>query len=193
LFGTAKDYHVVAFIYGRIGVGAGLVVNGQLYRGAGAGAGEIGHTLLVCQTQEQSTLTPLEKLVSEPAILSRAEELTGKSYTFGALIEAAREGDETLLSILDERAFYLGIALANMVNIFNPDLIVLGGIFREAEDLILNKVRSIVKQYAFANLGERVEIHVTPFANEAGMIGSAALALDAFFYRPQAFQREVQS
>lgn len=191
LFGNARDYNVIAFIYGRIGVGAGLVLNGEVYRGAGAGAGEIGHTLLVCQDKQREELTPLEDMVSELAILTLAKERTGKSYTFSTLLESARAGDEALLSLLDERAYYLGIALTNLVNILNPELIVLGGIFREAHDLMLEKIRETIEQYAFANLGEQVEIRVTAFGNEAGMIGSAALALDTFFYRPQIFQREV--
>lgn len=191
LFGSAEKHNVAAFIYGRIGVGAGLVVNGQVYRGARAGAGEIGHTLLICKDNQKESLVPLEKLISEPAILNSAFERTRIHYTFVDLLETARAGDQVLLDLLDERAFYLGIALANMVNIFNPELIVLGGIFREAQDLIFEKVQETLKQNAFANLGEQVELRVTQFANEAGMIGSAALALDAFFYRPQVFQREA--
>jgi predicted NBD/HSP70 family sugar kinase/biotin operon repressor len=193
LFGTARKYNVMAFIYGRIGVGSGLVINRQLYRGAWSGAGEIGHTRFVCSDSTPQSVIPLEKLVSEPAILSLAKRRTGQPYTFPALLEAARMGDKQLLELLDESACYLGIAIANLVNIFNPELIVLGGIFREAQDLILTKVREIVNQYTFAHIGERVEIRVTPFGNEAGIIGAAALALDAFFYRPQAFQREVQT
>ena len=193
LFGSAKKANIMAFIYGRIGVGSGLVINRQLYRGAWSGAGEIGHTLFVHSNSTPQSVTPLEKLVSEPALLSMAKQHTGQSYTFPALVEAARTGDKHLVRLLDESACYLGIAIANLVNIFNPELIVLGGIFREAQDLMLAKVREIVNQYTFAHIGERVEIRVTPFGNEAGIVGAAALALDAFFYRPQAFQREVQA
>ena len=193
LFGSARKYNVMAFIYGRIGVGSGLIINRQLYRGAWSGAGEIGHTLFVCSDSTPQSVTPLEKLVSEPALLSLAQKRTAQSYTFPVLLEAARAGNPQLLALLDESACYLGIAIANLVNIFNPELIVLGGIFREAQDLLLTKVREIVNQYTFAHIGERVEIRVTPFANEAGIIGAAALALDTFFYRPQAFQREVQT
>jgi predicted NBD/HSP70 family sugar kinase len=77
----------------------------------------------------------------------------------------------------------MGIALANLVNIFNPELIVLGGIFAQGQDLLLPPTESTMRQRAFANLGERVRLQTTSFGRQAGVIGAAALALNAFFYQ----------
>ncbi len=183
LFGDAHHINALAFIYGRVGVGAGIVVGGQLYRGAGAGAGEIGHTMFVFDSEDNPV--PLEKLVSEFAICQHAHQITGESLTFDDIIDRVRKGDSKLRDLLLDRAFYIGLALANLVNILNPEMIVLGGIFQKAQDVILDKIQDTVRRYAFANLGERVTIQVSAFGQDSGTVGSAALALDAFFYRPQ--------
>jgi len=196
MFGSARNINCLAFIYGRVGVGSGLVVNGQLYRGAGAGAGEIGHTLFMLNEGDNLPQpVTLEALISELAILREAKTLMAQNpnhplaqhenLTLKAVFDAARQGDSAMQQMLEKRAFYLGIALANIVNIFNPELIVLGGIYSMGHDIFLPTTQDVMRRYAFSNLGERVTICTTQFEQRAGMIGAAALALDRFFYRPQ--------
>lgn len=197
LFGDQSVASVMAFIYARIGVGAGLIMNGQMYRGAGAGAGEIGHTIVSVQSNIGIHTQSLESLFSEPAILKSvttllmqypdsilAQTIRQQGNTLDAVFNAARAGDEHVMALLEQRAHYFGIALANLVNIFNPELIVLGGIFTHEQDLLMPIVQTTLKQYAFANLSDNIRLRVTDFGQEAGMIGAAALALDSFFYRP---------
>jgi glucokinase len=140
----------------------------------------------------------LETLVSEPVIVRLAEQIArqdrgGLLATYlrevnGPVIErvftAARDGDAAARAMLEARAHYMGIALANLVNMLNPDLIVLGGILAQAEHLFVPVVRAVVREYAFANLGEAVRLEVSSFGQSAGVVGAAALALDTFFYRP---------
>lgn len=197
LFGTQTHTKVMAFIYARIGVGAGLIMNGQIYRGAGAGAGEIGHTVVSVQSNMGMHTQTLESLFSEPAIMKSISRLA-KQHPDGILAQhikqhgtsldtvfsAALAGDEVVVVLLKERAHYFGIALANLINIFNPELIVLGGIFTREQNLILPTIRKTLKEYAFANLSDNVHLQVTDFGQDVGMIGAAALALDSFFYRP---------
>jgi glucokinase-like ROK family protein len=199
MFGAAQNVRVSAFVYGRIGVGAGFVVDGQLYRGSGAGAGEIGHTTIMpdngklCRCGNTGCL---ETLVSEPAIVSLAQELAkqerqgvlathseqAESATIEQVFAAARAGDGPTQAMLTERARYMGIALANLINILNPELILLGGIFSQGQDLLLPTVEETVRQCAFADLGERVRLQPTSFGRRAGVIGAAALALSSFLY-----------
>jgi glucokinase-like ROK family protein len=202
LFGLAQDVHALAFVYARVGVGAGLVVGGQLYRGAGAGAGEIGHTTVAldggvpCYCGNTGCL---ETFVSEPAFIREAQELAAHnpdSILAGHLgrdgkpplqliFDAAHDGDIHAEKMLEERGRYMGVALANLVNVFNPEMIVLGGIFTQEPDILLPAIEQTMRQRAFANLGENVALRTTKFGAKAGMIGAAALALDAFLYRPQ--------
>jgi len=79
----------------------------------------------------------------------------------------------------------MGIALANLVNILNPELILLGGIFCQGQDLLLPAIEATMRQQSFANLGAQVQLRPTSFGQQAGTIGGAALALTSFFYQQQ--------
>jgi glucokinase-like ROK family protein len=208
MFGGGQDVRALAFVYARIGVGAGFVVDGQLYRGSAAGAGEIGHTTIIpnngnpCRCGNGGCL---ETLVSEPAIVRRAKGLAARDpegilahrlqRQEGTAIErifhAARAGDPITQAMLEERACYMGIALANLVNVLNPDLIVLGGICFQGADLLLPTIETTMRQRAFADLGERVRLQTAHFGEHAGVVGAAALALHSFFYQQPDRQSEV--
>ncbi len=201
LFGAGQDVYSLAFVYARIGVGAGLVVGGQLYYGGGAGAGEIGHTTILphgganCRCGNSGCL---ESLVSEPVIIALAEEIARQdpggqlaahlAAPEGRMIDrvfaAARAGDEATRVMLEARAYYMGIALANLVNILNPELIIMGGVFAWGKDLLLPIVQDTMRQRAFARLGDKVQLVTPSFEDNAGVIGAAALALNEFFYQP---------
>jgi predicted NBD/HSP70 family sugar kinase len=201
MFGEAQQVNTLVFVYARVGVGAGFVVNGSIYRGSGAGAGEIGHITMIpaggapCRCGNTGCL---ETLVSEPAIISLAQTLAARcpdsimaskladssKPTIDLVFEAARAGDRETQAMLGERAHYMGSALANLVNIINPDVIIMGGLFATDHDLLLPQVEETMRQRSFANLGDGVELRVATFGRKVGVIGAAALALDAFFYRP---------
>jgi glucokinase len=176
------------------------VVDGQLFRGSAAGAGEIGHTTIIPNGGEPcrcGNTGCLETLVSEPAIVRRAQALAareeggtlathlqgGEDSFLERVLAAARAGDAATLAMLREQACYMGIALANLVNVLNPNLIVLGGICAQGEDLLLPGIEVTMRQRAFAGLGERVRLQTTSFGTHAGTVGAATLALDALFYR----------
>jgi predicted NBD/HSP70 family sugar kinase len=95
--------------------------------------------------------------------------------------------------MLEERACFMGIALANLVNVLNPDLIVLGGLCAQGQDLLLPAIEAVMRQRAFANLGEQVQLQTTGFGREAGVTGAAALALNTFFYQQPDHAAEVRA
>lgn len=208
-FGAGQNVHTLAFVYVRVGVGAGLVVGGQLYRGSGAGAGEIGHTTMLPDNGERcrcGNTGCLETLISEPTIVRLAEQLAqqdkqgilatqlqqGQGSTIERILAAARAGDTATREMLESRARYLGIALSNLVNVLNPDLIVLGGIYAQGQDLLLPAIEATVRKRAFAGLGEKVRLQTASFGLQAGVVGAAALALEALFYQqPERISREI--
>lgn len=202
LFGLGQEVDALAFVYGRIGVGAGFVFRGQLFHGSGAGAGEIGHMTILTNGGEPcrcGNTGCLEPLVSEPVILEEALRLADRrpesalahalhaadAPAIDAVFAAARAGDDTARELLEARACYLGVALANLVNILNPNLIILGGLFAQGADLLLPTARAVMQERAFANLGAHVRLEITGFGQQAGVIGAASLALDRFFYQQQ--------
>jgi len=200
MFGAAQEINTLAFVYARVGVGAGFVMEGNIYRGSRAGAGEIGHTTIVMDSGVPcrcGNTGCLETLVSEPEIIRLAQDLAARhpkstlaaklsdssKPTIEQVFDAARAGDKETQAMLQERAHYMGIALANLVNSLNPDMIIMGGLFAAGHDVLLHQVEETMRRCAFANLGDSVELRVTTFGHKVGMIGAAALALDAFFYR----------
>jgi len=203
MFGAGRDVSTLAFVYGRVGVGAGFVINGRLFRGSGAGAGEIGHTVMIPDGGEQCKCGNhgcLETLISEPVLIQEADALA-RSKPAGVLARylaqrnlrrpieqifaAARAGDADALALIEVRARYLGIALANLVNILNPELILLGGMFAQGSEFFLPTAERVMRAHAFAGLGDRVRLQPTQFGWRAGVIGAAALALSTFFYHAE--------
>jgi predicted NBD/HSP70 family sugar kinase len=199
-FGAGRGVNVLAYVYGRIGVGAGFVVNGQVFRGSGAGAGEIGHTVMLPLSGERCTCGNkgcLETLVSERVLIKQARELASAqpngilagylqqgddSGLLDQVFSAASDGDEGAKGLVTNLATYLGIALSNLVNVLNPELILLGGLFSQGSDLILPVAEKTMCETAFGGLGENVRLEVTSFGWRAGVTGAAALALMSFFY-----------
>ena len=201
LFGLERGVSSLAFVYGRVGVGAGFVVNGEIFRGSGAGAGEIGHTIMLpdggelCRCGRRGCL---ETLVSEPVILQEAGHIAranpdgllahhlaapGAAKPIDRVFAAARAGDAPINALIEARARYLGIALANLVNVLNPELMLLGGMFCDGYDLIAPVTEATMREMAFAGLGDHVQLRPTRFRWRAGVIGAAALALYTFFYQ----------
>lgn len=200
-FGAGKGVNSLAFVYGRVGLGAGFVVGGQVFRGSSAGAGEIGHSVLIANGGEAcrcGNTGCLETLVSEPGLVAEALELaqrqphsplatelalSGNQLSIEQLFRLAREGNAPLRELISRRAYYLGMALANLVNILNPELIILGGMFAQGYDLMQPSVEETMRRMAFAGLGDKVRVRVTSFGHQAGTIGASALALTTFFYQ----------
>ena len=187
LYGAGLQTRALAFVYARIGVGAGLVVDGQVYRGAGYGAGEIGHWVMVAG--DAAGNLSLEELISERRIVALVEEQApdvlprdGQSYDpIQAIFAAARAGHPLVRTLLDERAVYLGIALANLVDVLNPQLVLLGGFLHDGYDLFYDKLAATVHAHAFGGLGEKVRMEPATFGAQCGEIGAAALGIDEFF------------
>jgi glucokinase-like ROK family protein len=200
-FGAGRGVESLAFVYGRVGVGAGIVVNRQLFRGSRAGAGEIGHTIMLPQNGEVCSCGNsgcLETLVSEPVLVKQAQllaqknpdgllaqnlKIMGERKQIEQIFAAARDGDLMAQDLIESRASYLGIALANLVNMINPEVIFLGGMFAQGQDLIIPVAEARMREAAFAGLGENVDIRATDFGWRAGVIGASSLALTTFFYQ----------
>lgn len=191
LYGAGRHARALAFIYARIGVGAGLVVDGQIYRGAGYGAGEIGHWITIPNLEGPAI--SLEELISERQILARARRAArSPSDTdadgdqlpdIDAVLAAARSGDGTARAVLDDCGYYVGAALANLVDVLNPQLVLLGGFLHDGYDLLSSRIVETMRTYAFGGLGDKVELRPATFGRQCGEIGAATLGMDEFFFR----------
>jgi glucokinase len=161
------------------GIGGGMVVGGQLARGAQGAAAEFGHMTIdldgpLCACGARGCL---EAFVSGTA-LAREARAQGLDLTAPQVAELAHDGDAAARALVAEMGTRLGAGIANLVNAFNPQVVVVGGGVIAMGDLLLEPAREEVARRALAPSRDLVRIVPTRFGAESGMLGAAALALD---------------
>jgi predicted NBD/HSP70 family sugar kinase len=187
LFGLCRRTDDFIYVTGDSGVGGALFLGGRLYRGAGGFAGEIGHTKVMqggnlCGCGRRGCL---ETYVSEAAILRRLAEQGVEASDIGAVAALAEQGHGRVLDLLDEVGRHLGFALSNLVNILNPQLIVLGGNLAVVGSWIMPTLERALAEQALDPLAAEVSIRVSPLGEDAVPMGGIALALDGFLAPPR--------
>lgn len=181
-FGAAKGKHDVFGITLGTGVGGGIIINGRIYRGSSFTAGEVGHVTVEkdgprCNCGNRGCL---EAIVGNKRIVARykkGKKIKG-NITPIMIQEAAEKGDQYAKKIWQETGEYIGIALAGIVNVLNPQLIVIGGGIAKAGDLLMNSIRATVKRRAMPVAREKVQIKFSKLGNDAGILGAAALIIN---------------
>ena len=167
----------------KTGIGSGIVTHGILYRGVCGTAGEVGHTTILvdgplCSCGNRGCL---EAVASTKGFLLRAKNLLGESISLATLVERARQGESRCLDLLKENGVYLGIGLANLVNILNPELVILERDLLLYADLIIDLLQSVIKSKALEMPRSRVRIVPSKIGEDAPAIGAAILPLAKFF------------
>lgn len=179
--------NMVAITIGT-GIGGGIIIDGRLYRGSNGGAGEIGHTVVkpdgpLCNCGKQGCL---ETLTAAPALVRQAREAIdrGRSTSLTAvenlaardIFEAAGRGDELAGEIVGEMVYYLGLGIGNLLNIFNPDLVAVGGGVSKAGEVLFKPLRETALKVAL-EASRAVNIVPAELGNDAGSIGAGAVVL----------------
>jgi glucokinase len=176
--GAGRGARTIVMLTLGTGVGGGVVLDGRLLREGG----ELGHTVLVYDGLPcQGTCTGrghLEAYVSGTAAAKLAQQAFGPAVDAHRLVRLAAEGDATAIEILDGIGRKLGSAIAGFVNIFRPQLVVIGGGFASAGDFLLGPARETMHRDALPPANERVEIVRAELGTAAGVIGAALVAYD---------------
>ncbi|GAB6100135.1 ROK family protein [Halanaerocella petrolearia] len=193
-FGAGQDVQDLIYVTVSTGIGGGVIIDGQVYHGANDGAGEIGHLTLLPFSDRQcgcgnygcweavASGTALSRLGRE-ALESGQETLIAdlvdnSTEVDGAVIaQAAKEKDQVACEIMERIAEYLGIGFASLINIFNPEKIVVGGGVSQSWDLIKNKVVSTVEDRGMEVLVDDVELVTSQLSSKIGVVGAIATAL----------------
>lgn len=180
IWGAAQGVDNLAYIKVADGIGAGLIVDGRLYRGADGSAGEIGHSTIdergkMCRCGNRGCL---ETFGSVSSILELARPIFGDDLKISDLIQHAQNGHTGAVRILEDTARSLGIALANLVNTLNPRMLVLGGIMAEAGDLMIEPIRSVLNRYAVHGVVKDLEFRRSELGIRSHVLGAVSLALD---------------
>jgi glucokinase len=174
--------HIVALTLGT-GIGGGLILDGKPYRGSiGAGA-ELGHIVLDYGGVPCGGACTGHGHFEALAAGSAADEIAARRFGPGAdgrrLVEEARAGKEPAATDMAEMGRRLGAGIASFVNVFNPELVILGGGFAEAGDLLLDPIRETLAVEGLAPARDLVRIVPAAFGTEAGMIGAALVGFEA--------------
>jgi glucokinase len=189
--GAARGLSDVVFVAVGTGIGAGIITGGRLCRGAADIAGAVGWFALGNPRSEQHKQTgSFESEASGPAVAHKAaarlaagehsslESLSGgdpEMITTELVVRAAMGGDSLARLVLDDAACYLGMGIANIISILNPQVIVLGGGLMNASDLMLERIRQEVSRWAQPLAAEQCRIELSCLGDNAGLLGAARL------------------
>jgi glucokinase len=171
--GAARGLSDVVFLAVGTGIGAGILSGGRLVRGADDIAGAAGWFALDPRKKEiYRQLGCFEAEAAGPAVARRAGARTAE-----AVVEAARAGDARARAVLEETAAWLAMGIANLVSLLNPQMVVLGGGLMQAGDLLLERIRGEMLEWAQPIAAKRVRVELTRLGEDAGVLGAARLAL----------------
>ena len=189
--GAARGAKNVVGITIGTGIGSGLIIDGRLYHGASDVAGEIGHTTIETAGRRCTcgNYGCLEAYASGPAIAERAREALDSNVrsllrtiagadlsalTAQQVYQAAQDGDELAREVVRDTARYLGAGVANLLNLFNPDVVVLAGGVTEAGELLLAPLRAEARRRAFRPAVDAARIVPGALGGRAGVVGAVA-------------------
>ncbi len=211
LFGVARNLHDFLFVYAGVGLGGGLFLNDKLYRGKGGYAGEIGHTPIIAEPFQNpcqcGNLGCWETYANQFSILRRVEtrlerEPEGSvipalmleqqsALSLGLVKQAAEAGDPHALAALAEAGSAMGTGFAVLVNLFNPEKIVLGGPVSIAGEFLMPSIRESVAEHAMQEILAQTEINLSAFGPDASLVGAAAVVVDDVLTHPSHVEKEV--
>ncbi len=192
-FGAGKGAKNLIFVTVSTGIGGGIIIDGKLYSGASGGAGEIGHmtidtngpqchcgnvgcweTLASGTAVAKETIRRIrggEKSSLIEMVEGKIENITAKEVSL-----AAQNGDILASQVIDRAMGYLGVGMVNLVNIFNPEVIIIGGGMSKMGSLLFDPVKRMVAERAFKLMAEAVRIVPAQLGDDAGVFGAAVFA-----------------
>ena len=194
-FGAGRPFENLAYVTVGSGVGAGLIIRGELFRGLTGSAGELGHVSIDKGGErcECGNIGCLENLVAWPAIWARVTKAVKRGVptvitemvehidevTPAILNKAAQAGDQLAVNALAEAGVGLGIGVANLINLFNPDAIILGGSLIGEESFMLQYVRETITTHGLRIPAEAVRLIPNQLGERARLIGVATVVLQS--------------
>lgn len=195
-FGAGKGESILAFIKIGTGIGCGILLDGQIYRGVIGTAGEIGHVTI---SEDGPPCTCgnygcLEAMAGGRAIAQRAQlaikagQRTSLTSIYATrelnardVAEAARNGDTVSQQLLGDAGRHIGSALASLINLLNPGLVIIGGKVGQSGDVILNPIRSAVRDHTMKPAFQAARIEVAALKSRSTVMGAIAFALSQTF------------
>lgn len=207
LFGVARQIHDFVFLIAGVGLGGGLFLNGNLYRGADGIAGEIGHTSFMaergrpcrcgnwdCWETWGNQYSLIERVrarleVRRSSLIPQLMAQQNSPLTLKIIAQAADAGDSEALEALAETGAAIGQGVANLINIFNPEMIVVGGSMSVAGQYLLPAINRAVEERALVETQKQTRVALSAFGADASVMGAVALVVKAILSEPSSVER----
>jgi glucokinase-like ROK family protein len=200
-FGIGRETDDFLFIEVGMGIGASLFIEGKLYRGPGGGAGELGHMTVdengpLCSCGNSGCLEAMASCAAliqavragiQRGVNSKITQLVDADLgriSIESIVQAARENDTLALRVLDEAISHIGVVLADVLNLLNPKVVIFGGpLFREGRELLLDRLRQVIRQRALEKSVNDVQLKISALRSEAAALGAARLISEEILER----------
>ncbi len=203
-FGAGQNYNHLLLISSGVGLGGGIIINGRLVDGALGFAGEVGHMTV----QQDAAARPCncgnfgcwETVAGRQALFDRIEtsiaqgrvswidEVTGgdlSRLSIQLVVEAARRKDAVALDALQKTGEWLGIGIANLINVFNPQRVIFGGALLTAHEFLMPTIRQTVQERTWSWMRQNVDIVIAEHGEDAAVIGGVAIAYQDVLNNPR--------
>ncbi|MCM3626926.1 ROK family transcriptional regulator [Paenibacillus glycanilyticus] len=183
-----QDHGVMVYVAAGQGVGAGIVMDGKVYRGALGMAGEIGHMSIdyngpQCECGHKGCL---ELYCSTTALLKK---LNKEHAELPSVWKDLKSGDPVATEAITQAAWFLGFGLVNIVNTFNPDRIIIGDELSDAGDLVLHTIKEVIDNHALPVVSSRLIVEQASLAKDDILVGAATIAIDSLLSQPSTLLR----
>lgn len=209
LFGTARENQDFIFVFAGVGIGSGLFLNGHLYRGMNGYAGEIGHSPImdessptVCHCGNRGcweTYANQQSIIQRVQIRLEANNHTSiipkliteqrQQLSISIIKQAADLGDEEAVESITEIGHAMGKGFAGLINIFNPEKIILGGPLSIIGEYLLPAIKETIAHHSFLpKIDQQVEVELSSFGPDASLIGAVAIVADDVLSKPMSIQ-----
>ena len=199
LFGAAVGYKDVFYVTVSTGIGTGVIINGKVYHGKNGIAGEGGHVSIDYHSPYHcgcGTYGCIEALAAGPGMARRARVMLEQEHSLPSILremthghseqisplliqQAARQGDRVAKTIIEETGFYLGVWLAGMISLFDPDAIVIGGGLTHIGKPLFGKIRETIPHYTVNGFAAETPVLPAKLRTNVGVYGAAAIFLPA--------------
>ncbi|MFC5530388.1 ROK family protein [Cohnella yongneupensis] len=182
-YGAGRLISNIVYVSVGIGIGTGLILHKQLYKGASGFSGEMGHLSVEAHGKPCSCGNRgcWEMYASEQSLLAQAAKLGYEDLD--QLLAAAKQGNEDVLGLFKGIGEYLGIGIANIVNVFNPDAVIIGNRMSQAREWVEGELRQTVVHRAIGFHLRKVQLLFAELGERSAMLGAAEMAVSGFFQR----------
>lgn len=203
LFGAARQCQNFIFVFAGVGIGGGLFLNGKLYRGKNGYAGEIGHSPIMaepshnvchcgnrgCWETYANQYSIIQRMqarleVKRSSIIPKLMAEQNSPLNIPLIKQAADAGDVESIDSFKEAGHAMGQGFASLVNIFNPEKVILGGPLSTAGEYLLPAIKETVRRYSMHEIGQQVEVQLSTFGPDASLIGAIAIVVDDALSHP---------